>query len=75
MHVENVLAEYDFEPDEFSTKDSAAARQPNRLSAGVSATTVPILKRNTAWNFADIDSGRTRPPVYIVDLTDDNFRR
>lgn len=75
MHVETVLAEYDFEPDEFASKDGAAARLPNRLSAGVSAATVPVLRRNTAWDFVDIDTGRTRPPVYTVDLTDENFKR
>lgn len=72
MHVEKVLSDYDFEPDEFSTTEETKVREPNRLSAVVAMTTAPVLRRDASWDF--IDLGRTRPPVYTIELTDQNIK-
>lgn len=75
MHVEKVLSDYDFEPDEFSTSETAKAREPNRMSVAIADSTVPVLRRDANWNFVDIDLEGKRPPVYTVELMDDNYKK
>lgn len=76
LHVEKVLADHDFEPDDFSADDTSKMRNSNRMSNVVGDATqgTTVLKRDTNWDFIDIERSQSRPPIYTIDVLVDDYK-
>ena len=74
--MEKSLSDQDFEPDNFATHEDDKKGPTQRLSFSLQedVDSLPVLRNDTAWDFVDLDRGRSWPPVYMVDVNPDNFR-
>jgi hypothetical protein len=68
VHVEKVLSDQNFEPDEFATDENPKASWNGSRPFTVQAAlpTTPLVTRNANWDFDSADE--PRPPIFTVGL-------
>ena len=75
--MENTLEAEGFEPDEFSAEGDKAPPKSSQVSTALHETSLsmPVLTRDTTWNFVDLERNVKRPPVYMVENGNANFKK